>query len=200
MKVNLSDPTTVALLAASGLHKAKIPYALYGGLVLAAYGEPRETKDADLAVLKAGAEPPQSALRAVGLDCTTSFDSVLFGGLLVTRLAITGASNSIGLNTVDLVEPRSSRYAAEVIARALEAPMRGQSIRLVCPEDFVVLKALSTRDRDLDDAATVVRRTGDHLDRSLLEREVAILAQELADTEVADRYHLIIGRVSSAEK
>ena len=49
--MDLNDPTTVALLAADAFEAAGFEYALYGGLLTAAYGEPRETRDADLAVI-----------------------------------------------------------------------------------------------------------------------------------------------------
>jgi hypothetical protein len=47
--LDLGDPTAVALAAFGALHGAGIEAALYGGLALAAYGEPRETRDADFA-------------------------------------------------------------------------------------------------------------------------------------------------------
>lgn len=49
--MDLNDPTTVALLTAEALDSAGFEYALYGGLLTAVYGEPRETWDADVAGL-----------------------------------------------------------------------------------------------------------------------------------------------------
>jgi len=54
-RVDLTDPTTAAFLAADALEKAGVRHALYGALLLAAYGEPRETGDVDIAVVDAGA-------------------------------------------------------------------------------------------------------------------------------------------------
>ena len=54
MTVDLADPTGVALLAAEAFTSAGIEHALYGGLMLAAYGRARETRDADLAVFDVG--------------------------------------------------------------------------------------------------------------------------------------------------
>jgi hypothetical protein len=51
----LDDPVAIALRVARILERAEIPYALYGGLAVAAYGVPRETKDADVAVVSADA-------------------------------------------------------------------------------------------------------------------------------------------------
>lgn len=55
-RMDLNDPTTVALLAADAFEATGRAYALYGGLLTAAYGEPRETRDADLAVVDASAQ------------------------------------------------------------------------------------------------------------------------------------------------
>ena len=60
--MDLTDPTAAALRIAEAFDAAQTPYALYGGLLLAAYGEPRETRDVDLAVLST----PQGQF--VGLD------------------------------------------------------------------------------------------------------------------------------------
>ena len=45
--MELDDPTALALLAAEAPSRARIEHALYGGLLLAAYGEARETRDAE---------------------------------------------------------------------------------------------------------------------------------------------------------
>jgi predicted nucleotidyltransferase len=65
--------------------------------------------------------------------------------------------------------------------------LRGQPVSVVSPEDFILLKALSTRERDLEDAATVVRALGEAIDRRLVEAEGATLATEIPDHDVAPR-------------
>ena len=65
--MNLTDPVATALLAAEALDHAGHPYALFGGLLLAAYGEARETRDADIAVVDLTAEAARLALDAAGV-------------------------------------------------------------------------------------------------------------------------------------
>lgn|GEM_PF-3872155 len=48
--MNLNDPVSTALLVAEALERSRCRYALRGSLLMAAYGEPRETRDADIAV------------------------------------------------------------------------------------------------------------------------------------------------------
>ncbi len=94
--VDLDDPTTVALAVAEAFRGAGTAHALYGGLLLAAYGEPRET--------------------------------------------------------------------------------------------FVIFKALSTRESDLQDAASVLRRTGERMDASWIESEIQRLAAEIPDHDAKGRW------------
>ena len=189
--MNLDDPVSTALLAADAFARAGCDYALYGGLMLAAYGEPRETRDADLAVADLAAADARAALEAAGLETAIVFEDVRFGGLLVSRLSILGGDGHTGLNTLDLVRPRSHRYRAAAIGRSVWAPLRGTEVYALTAEDFVVFKALSTRERDLEDAATVVRRMGRDLDAASIDREVAQLGNELPDVDVRGRLNRI---------
>ena len=185
--MDLNDPTTACLLVADALARAGLRGALYGGLALAAFGEPRETKDADFVVAGATPEELVTALEAAGHGGVVTFDWTRFGGNRVARVTLLGSQATTGLNLADLVEPRSDRYARLVLERALSGQLRGQALSIVRPEDFVVLKLLSTRDRDLEDAVSVVRGLGPDLDLDLVRTEVAILGREIPDCDVLER-------------
>jgi hypothetical protein len=127
MKLDLNDPTAVLLATADALTRAGLSVATYGGLALAAYGAPRETKDADLATVSATGDAAAEALRLAGIDALMAFDRIRFGGNRVTRLTLLPGANATGLNTADLVEPLSSRYGR---ARGRDpGPRRGRPIR-----------------------------------------------------------------------
>jgi hypothetical protein len=49
------------------------------------------------------------------------------------------------------------------MGRSIGAPLRDRNVQVLTPEDFVLFKLLSTRERDLDDAISVVRRGRDEL-------------------------------------
>jgi hypothetical protein len=89
------------------------------------------------------------------------------------------------------VQPRSARYARAALERAVTSALRGRALTVLGPEDFVLFKVLSSRDRDLEDAASVLRRSGRDLDCPLIEREVALLAAEIADHTVAGRWERV---------
>jgi hypothetical protein len=187
MKIDLNDPIAVLLVTFQILERAGIETALYGGLALAVYGELRETKDADLAVAGARSAEAEAALRAAGLNVLRAFEQMRFGGQYVSRLTLFGGLGG-SLNTVDLVQPRSDRYGRDVFVRAVMAELRDQQVRVVSPEDFVILKLLATRDRDVEDAASVVRSLSHDLDFDLIGKEVATLGEEIEDHDVSQRW------------
>ena len=75
------------------------------------------------------------------------------------------------------------------IAQLLAA---SEQLRVVSPEDFILLKVLATRDRDLEDAASVVAKLRGRLDESLLADEVAKLATEIPDHDVRGRVAAVL--------
>ena len=190
MKIDLADPTAVLVAASQTLEKAGLRVAAYGGLALAMYGEPRETKDADLAVAGVSGDQAEAAFRKVGFDLIRAFDSVRFGGQLVTRLTLIGGIGG-SLNTVDLVEPRSFQYALGVQTRALSTNLREQPLRVVSPEDFVIMKILATRERDLEDARIVTKALKPRLDIEFVERTLYDLSGEIIDHEILDRWRAV---------
>ena len=195
--LNLDDPISLALLTAEHLTAARVEHALCGGLALAAYGRPRETKDADVSVLDANAQQVAEALEHSGALVSVTFERVRFGGLILSRVTIMGEGATTGLNMVDLVQPRSARFARDVLTRSIEAPLRGVPIHVVSPEDFILLKVLSTRDSDIADAATVLARDPASIDLVAIEAEVAALASEITDHPVADRWRACAARTAS---
>lgn len=186
--IDLNDPIAVRLAAADAVTAAGVEAAAYGGLALAVYGEPRETRDADLALSIAATSTCLDALRSAGLNGTVSFDGVTFGGHSVARIAIVGGDHATGLNTVDLVTPRSARYARTALARAVRGALRGRPIAVLSPEDFVIFKLLTTRERDLEDAATVLRARPDQLDGELVRTEIAQLVPEMPEHDLEARF------------
>lgn len=184
---DLTDPTTATLAVADALRAAAIPGAVYGGLALSAYGEPRETRDADFAVAGTRMSAILDALERAGVEASPNFEGVRFGGLRISRVMLLGAADASGLNVLDVVEPLSTRYAEDVLERALTGAMRGRPVTIVSPEDFVILKVLSTRDRDIDDARSVLRALRGRIDEALIEREVAALVTEIPDHPIGER-------------
>jgi hypothetical protein len=149
------------------------------------YGEPRETRDADFAVTGVDVERARLALADLGVDVVIAFSNVRFGGCDVSRLSLVGGSQ---FNTVDLVTPRSVRFAGNVFRRAVIGLLRGHEIRATSPEDFVILKVLATRERDLEDARSVIEMQRPRLDEALIRMEIEQLIAEIPDHDIRRRF------------
>jgi hypothetical protein len=187
--MNLDDPVATALRIAHLLERDDVAYGLYGGLAVAAWGVPRETKDADLAVMSSDADRLASMLSSDGIEAVVAFRRVRFGALSISRVTLLGGEDASGLNTVDLVEPLSPRYAAAAVGRAIRAPLRDTEISLLTPEDVVIFKVLSTREKDLEDAAGILRQLGTELELARIDEELQTLAVEIPFHEILDRWN-----------
>jgi hypothetical protein len=191
--MNLDDPIALALAIAEALQGRGVPHALYGGLLLAAYGEARETRDVDIAVAHSDVASVVRLLEEeVGIQSLVAFDRRTFGGLLISRITLVEGDD---LNTLDLVEPRDPAYAERALGRAIESSLRDRPIRVLTAEDFVLFKLLSTRDRDLEDAESVTGSLGADLERERIEIEVERLAGTTPEHDIAARWRrVLIGR------
>ena len=184
MPLDLDDPTSVVLAAVAAFDAAGTQVLVYGGMALAMFGEPRETRDADL-VSAVSAEVGHAALSATGVMTVITFAKVRFGGLTISRLTLLGDGK---LNVVDLIAPRSERYRMGLMERRMTGNLDGQELGVVSPEDFILLKVLSTRDRDIEDARTVVTALSGRLDLAAMNCEAAQLVAEIPDHDIAARY------------
>jgi hypothetical protein len=182
--IDLDDPVALMLAASAAFDRAGIEAAADGGLAVAMYCEPRETRDADLAVAAITATRGRDCLASTGITVVITLDEMRFGGCDLTRLSLVAGGT---LNTVDLVAPRSARYATAMLGRRVRGTLRGQELAVVAPEDLVILKVLATRDRDLEDARSVLDKLGDRLDRPLVHHELELLADEVQDHPVRER-------------
>ena len=188
--MDLDDPIALALAIAEALRGEGLPHALYGGLLLAAYGEARETRDVDMAVAHADVASVVRLLEAeVGLQTIPAFDRRAFGGLLISRITLVEGD---ALNTLDLVEPRDPAYAERALGRAIESSLRDRPIHVLTAEDFVLFKLLSTRDRDLADAESVTKNLGADLERERIEIELERLAGTTPEHDITARWRRVL--------
>ena len=122
----------------------------------------------------------------MGVQLALAMDRARFGGLLITRITLAQGGGRAGLNVVDLVEP-GLRDSPRRRSRGVAGSLRGVPIRVLSPEDFVLFKLLSSRDRDVEDAATLLRAPDLPLDRAFIDAEVRRLGAEILDHDIADR-------------
>lgn len=188
--MNLEDPNELLLETSRILKHEQIPFALYGGLALAVYGVPRETVDVDHLVLDDSLDSVLAALKSRFPGAQTEFRNLRMGGLKITRVSVIspigGADH--GLNVVDLVTPLDHAYAERALKRRVTGPLRGEEIPVISIEDLIILKILSTRPQDLEDAVRILGANEESTETEIIEDEIARLAKAIPGHEINERW------------
>ncbi|MCO6456414.1 MAG: nucleotidyl transferase AbiEii/AbiGii toxin family protein [Pirellulaceae bacterium] len=138
-------------------HLMEIPYVLMGGIAVRAYGIPRPTYDVDFTAAVSRDRLPElfrrveergfavpEAYQSGWVDRVASFPLVKFRKYL-------------GENSLDIdVFLAESAFQHCVISRGRQEDVENFLVRLVTPEDLVLLKLIASRPRDLADIADVL--------------------------------------------
>ena len=141
------------------LLEADIPSVVIGGLAVGAWGEPRVTRAADLKV-QLGRDDAERLLRVLASDYVSLLRDP---GQALRRQALVFVQDAAGTR-LDLLLA-DTPYDVLAIQRGCDIEVQpGLTIRLCTPEDLILYKLISTRLRDREDAAGVIRRQGNKLD------------------------------------
>jgi hypothetical protein len=160
--------------------RAEVPYMLTGSYASAAYGTPRATNDIDVVIAptedqlrKLLREFPDDRYYADEID---ALESMAFGSQF----------NVIDFATswkADLIFRKNRPFSRTEFDRRRLHSIAGRNVFLVSPEDILVAKLewakFRESDRQIEDAAGVIRRQGAALDRSYVEHWVGELELEL---------------------
>jgi predicted nucleotidyltransferase len=129
------DPATFAReleRAVAGMRSAGVPHLLIGGVAGGVYGRPLETIDIDFFVRPDDADLAIEALRQAGFDTQRTAPHWLYkahrSGVVID--VIFCSSGDVYLDE-------------EMLNRAREGEAHGVRVRLISPEDLIVLKALA---------------------------------------------------------
>lgn len=171
------------LVTCVGLLESKsVPYMVVGGLAVAVWGEPRATLDIDITVwVPEDRIPEVVGWFAAGYALPVS-EPVEF----VRRTRVLPLRTPEG-GRVDLIFGMLP-LEEEAIRRARTLPVAGREIRFITPEDLILQKIVSNRDRDQLDVTRVAERSRARLDRGYLDPRVKALSESLEDPEIWRRY------------
>lgn len=124
---------SVLASATAAIEAAAVPYAVIGGLAAALYAGPRPTGDVDVMVREADADAVLDALDAHGF---ATEKPERMGWLYKAR------RNDV---LVDLIFRVGEHIVLddEMLARTREHDVLGTRVRVVAPEDFVVMQAVA---------------------------------------------------------
>jgi Uncharacterised nucleotidyltransferase len=119
--------------AVDTLEREGIPYAVFGSVAEVIYGRPAEVEDIDLLIAPPDADDALEALGRAGFDTEKTEQTWLYKA---TKDGV----------VVDLIFRIAGdiHLDQEVLAHTRSGEFQGRSIRLVAPEDAVVIEAAST--------------------------------------------------------
>lgn len=165
-----------ALASVAAVFRARsVPYALMGGLAVAAWGAPRATEDIDLLADVTPSPELDSALRASGFEVEWRRGAADDPIPLLLRLC--GRSGP----EIDVL-CATRAWEREMLARAVRLRLaQGLEIPVIAVEDLIVLKLLAGGPGDLADVADLLRRAGPlpELDKRATARGVVGLLRQV---------------------
>ena len=171
---------------AQRLGEGGTPYMVIGGMANAVWGHPRSTIDLDLTVLL----DPSAAVTLVeslgaSYSCRVSNPEEFVAETRVLPLRHFGG---VQIDLIFALLP----FEEEAIERAVTIDVLGVAVRFCTPEDLVLHKIVSTRERDRQDVQEILKRRHASLDRSYLDPRVHELADLLERPELEESYRKLL--------
>jgi len=147
----LSESLAALALA---LDAANIDYMVIGGQAVLVYGEPRLTRDIDLAVKFEERTLPRilELTKGLGLKILASSPEQF----LAKTMVLPALFEKEGIR-VDIIFANSP-YEIQALQRTRKISIRGVQVRFASPEDVIIHKAIAGRERDLEDIRKIIAR------------------------------------------
>jgi nucleotidyltransferase AbiEii toxin of type IV toxin-antitoxin system len=152
----MSSPRAVLLASLDTLQGGGFEYLLYGGLAAALWGEPRYTEDVDLVIFL----PERHAYKFLREAAQHGF--AVDEDLAVQQIQVSGWAR------LPFGEPKSpwhldltlgdSPFDKSALARKKQVELFDRKVWVASPEDLLVYKLVSYRDRDVMDLHAIVKR------------------------------------------
>jgi hypothetical protein len=152
----VSSPRSVFKAAIDAAEAGPTPYLIYGGLAAGIWGEPRYTEDVDLVLFV----PERQAFRF--LRTAAKFGFAVEEDLHLQQLQVSGWAR---LPLGDAKSPwhldltlGDSPFDKSALERRREFTLFDRKVWIASPEDLLVYKLVSNRDRDAFDIQAILRR------------------------------------------
>lgn len=146
--------------------------AVIGGLALTAWKHARYTRDADVLVVldEHGFDAVVAALLAAGFHARHSPPLRMIDGQGIAQFTFQPAEALMPFQFDVLLV--ADEFQKEAVERAVPWPLAGAVVKVVRPDDLMVIKLLAGRIIDRADAAMVLRENRDEIDFARLHREI----------------------------
>ena len=166
----------------TALESLQIDYMVIGGIANAVWGEARATLDIDVSVGIDEARIPQTAAALGARFQVLIEDAARF--IRETRVLPLETKAGVRIDVIFALLP----FELEAIERAHQVVLAGHDVKVVSPEDLILMKIISERPRDIADAEAITRRRLPDLDVAYLEPRIRELASLLEKPEILERW------------
>lgn len=176
----MTDLETALIDLSQTLSGNRIPYMVIGGMANAVWGSPRVTLDIDVTIWVSD-QKIQNAVRML----SEPFEVLVSNPknfIRKTRVLPLQTKNGVRLDVIFGALP----YEKEAISRAVEIDIAGTPVRFCTPEDLILHKIISKREKDLEDIQAIVNRRLQKLDLKYLEPRIHELVKIM---EAPDRWN-----------
>lgn len=174
----------VTLKAAAACERARVDYAIIGGIAaVGAYGVNRTTDDVDFVL-------------ALGKDLAAEVDAFLTElvaeGFRVNRDAVRRRfdrgpnllTTHLGMTRIDFMLKRPDAYWQSALTHRRLLRYEGRELWFASPEDVIALKLVAGRPQDILDIQSVLKVQRFDLDRARLRATVALFAEKTEKPEL----------------
>lgn len=161
----------------------QLDYFVIGGLAAGFLGEPRMTQDIDLILFveKINLHKFLKSAKTAGFKFIEK--------TALNEASVRGAFKlPFGELWVDIIIA-STEFERSALRRKKAVRFLGARVNLPSPEDFILLKVIPGRDKDILDAMAVVIRHKGRLDRKYLESWAQKLSDEAEDMRIWNTVH-----------
>jgi predicted nucleotidyltransferase len=167
------------------LEEERVPYVILGGLAVQHWGEPRLTRDVDIAVMAVNEE--SFLQQAAGRFDLRIPDAVAFARR--SRVLLLYARNGFPID-ISLSIPG---YESEVMARAVTVTWQGyKPVRLISCEDLIIHKSAAGRPRDLEDVKYILERQQNQVDLKYIRHWLRKFAAALPERRILTRFETVL--------
>ncbi|RSN67041.1 hypothetical protein D9Q81_09170 [Candidatus Korarchaeum cryptofilum] len=146
----------------------KLRYALLGALAVRAWNPYRKTHDVDVAIEKSDFWKLKNFLAPLGYFVV---ENPRLGKLELKHRY----KGDIDVYTDEV----SGIRVSDLLKRSVERELEGRRVRVVSPEDLIILKAKAGRERDMADISVVLVNLKDDLDWNYLKERASSLKIDL---------------------
>ena len=147
------------------LRRRGIPFMHIGGQAVLLHGAPRFTQDIDVTLARGPDDIAAIEAVCAALDLEPLVEDLADFARETFVCPLRDRATDIRVDLILSTTP----YEHTAIARAVEVVIGGEAVPFASAEDLILLKLFAGRERDLEDARSIVARQGVRLDWRYLE-------------------------------